>query len=425
MTFATDLENCNGVNAAVISALSCSVPTSVLLAAPFSLPWGSSVYAKIIATNLVNSSAASDLGNGAIMLTNPDAPLQLQNVPATTNASRIGLSWVIGSANGGTAVIDYRISWDQGTNTYTVLASNIGTTSYTTLAALTANTVYKFKVEARNSFGFSLTYSAEVSIRAASIPSAPLSLANNAAITASGIVGLIWSSGSSNGGSPIIDYQISSKIGSGSYTILATGITTTSYTAASLTADVIYTFKVSARNLVGYGEDSSEVSIRAAAKPDVPAAPVTSVNTNVSVTITWVAPYNGGSAITAYIVAIRQSDGTTFTTEAGYCNVSTTTCTVPISVLQASPYSYAWGDSVYATVSAQNLVGSSAGSPSGNGAVITTNPNPPTSLANNAAVTTATAIALTWVAPIFEGGTGIIDYRVSWDQGGSTYAVLA
>jgi hypothetical protein len=180
-----------------------------LLAAPFSLPWGSSVYAKIIATNLVSSSAASDLGNGAIILTNPDAPLQLQNVPATTNASRIGLSWVTGSANGGTAVIDYRISWDQGTNNYIVLASNIGTTSYTTLAALSANTVYKFKVEARNSFGFSLNYSNEVSIRAASIPSAPLNLANNAAITASGIVGLIWSSGSSNGGSPIIDYQIS------------------------------------------------------------------------------------------------------------------------------------------------------------------------------------------------------------------------
>ena len=106
--------------------------------------------------------------------------------------------------------------------------------------------------------------------------------------------------------------------------------------------------------MVGYGEDSSEVSIRAAAKPDVPAAPVTSVNTNVSVTITWVAPYNGGSAITAYVVAIRQSDGTTFTTEFVYCNVSTTTCTVPISVLQASPYSHAWGDSVYATVIAKN-----------------------------------------------------------------------
>jgi hypothetical protein len=35
------------------------------------------------------------------------------------------------------------------------------------------------------------------------------------------------------------------------------------------------------------------------------------MNSNTSVTITWVAPSDGGSAVTAYSVAIRQSDGTT------------------------------------------------------------------------------------------------------------------
>lgn len=97
--------------------------------------------------------------------------------------------------------------------------------------------------------------------------------------------------------------------------MLSSGIPTTYYTASSLTADVIYTFKVTARTIVGLGADSSELSVRAAAKPSVPAAPSTAVNTNVSVTITWSAPSNGGSAITAYIVAIRESNGTTFTRE--------------------------------------------------------------------------------------------------------------
>ena len=139
---------------------------------------------------------------------------------------------------------------------------------------------------------------------------------NNASVTASGIVGLTWSAVSSDGGSPVIDYQISFKIGSGSYSVLATGIPTTSYTASSLTADVVYTFKVTARTLVGLGTDSSEVNVRAAAKPSVPAAPITSVNSNTSVTIIWSAPStNGGSAITGYTVAIRQSDGSTFTAE--------------------------------------------------------------------------------------------------------------
>jgi len=72
--------------------------------------------------------------------------------------------------------------------------------------------------------------------------------------------------------------------------VLATGITTTYYTASSLTADVVYTFKVNARNLVGLGADSSEVAIRAAAVPVAPAAPTTAVNSNVSVTISWTAP---------------------------------------------------------------------------------------------------------------------------------------
>jgi len=125
-------------------------------------------------------------------------------------------------------------------------------------------------------------------------------LKNNEAVTASGVVGLSWSAPSSNGGSPVIDYQISYKTGTAAFSVLATGITTTSYTINSLTADIVYTFKVTARNLVALGADSSEVVIRAAAIPIVPAAPTTAVNTNLSVTISWAVPSNGGSAITSY-----------------------------------------------------------------------------------------------------------------------------
>ncbi len=84
-------------------------------------------------------------------------------------------------------------------------------------------------------------------------------------------------------------------------------------------------------------------------------------------------------------------------------------------MLQASPYNLAWGASIHATVIASNIVGSSVSSAAGNGAMITTNPNPPSELANNPALTSSSVIALTWTAPTVIGGTALIDYWISWD----------
>lgn len=100
--------------------------------------------------------------------------------------------------------------------------------------SLTPNTVYKFKLESRNAFGFSTVYSNEASVRAASLPNAPILLANNAAITASGVIGLTWSPGAYDGGSSVIDYRISYQTGTNAYVLLATAVTTTAYTVSSL-----------------------------------------------------------------------------------------------------------------------------------------------------------------------------------------------
>lgn len=174
--------------------------------------------------------------------------------------------------------------------------------------------------------------------------------------------------------------------------------------------------KVLATNNIGSSDYSSAgngAAINLITIPSVPAAPTSKMNSNTSVTITWVAPSDGGSAVTAYTVAIRQSDGTNFTTETTKCNVSTTTCTVPISILQASPYNLPWGTSVYATVIATNLIGSSAASVPGNGAVMATYPDPPRSLANSSL--TATDITLAWSTGFSNGGLAVLDYQVFWD----------
>ena len=82
-------------------------------------------------------------------------------------------------------------------------------------------------------------------------------------------------------------------------------MTTTSYTANFLVANSVYTFKIEARTALGYSDYSSEISIRAAAKPDTPAVPVTTVVSNTDVVIAWTPPFNGGSVITSYTIQIR------------------------------------------------------------------------------------------------------------------------
>jgi uncharacterized protein YlzI (FlbEa/FlbD family) len=79
-------------------------------------------------------------------------------------------------------------------------------------------------------------------------------------------------------------------------------MTTRSYqTTVTLIAGQTYTFKVEARNNVGYSSYSQPISIIAARLPSVPATPTTLIDGN-SVVVSWTAPYNGGSRITGYTI---------------------------------------------------------------------------------------------------------------------------
>ena len=125
----------------------------------------------------------------------------------------------------------------------------------------------------------------------------------------------------------------------------------------------------------------------------------TSVTTTISTTniiISWSPVYNGGSAITAYNILIRASDGVSYYANSMYCAstspsiISEAKCTLPISEIRATPYNLEWGSSVFAKVSATNLVGDSSYSTSGNGAVLITTPDAPINLANNPDISTMT-----------------------------------
>lgn len=73
------------------------------------MDWGASVYAKLVATNSKGTSNESNEGNGAVIITRPDAPSNLLEDSQYRTASTLGLTWTPGAENGAT-IIDYRIS---------------------------------------------------------------------------------------------------------------------------------------------------------------------------------------------------------------------------------------------------------------------------------------------------------------------------
>ena len=151
----------------IINALSCTIPVSVLRGAPYFLSWGDSVYATVMATNIIGDSLVSEQGNGAVILRVPEPPYNLVDVPEITLGEQIGLNWLPPANQGGTEVLDYRISYDQGAGNgiFVEYLSGISTTFYT-VVGVNRGTTYTFKVQARNAFGYS-DYSETVTILAA------------------------------------------------------------------------------------------------------------------------------------------------------------------------------------------------------------------------------------------------------------------
>ena len=90
--------------------ITCTVPVTALRAEPFSLDWGTSVFAKVIAINLYGDSLESSEGNGAVITTTPDVPTDVDEFYAQRTKSTLGLSWIAPVFTGGAVIEDYRVN---------------------------------------------------------------------------------------------------------------------------------------------------------------------------------------------------------------------------------------------------------------------------------------------------------------------------
>jgi hypothetical protein len=74
--------------------------------------------------------------------------------------------------DGGTAIIDYQVEYDQGLELFTIIASGVTDRAFT-VTGLTIGITYTFRIKARNSFGLSDDYSETLAALCAGPPLAP------------------------------------------------------------------------------------------------------------------------------------------------------------------------------------------------------------------------------------------------------------
>jgi hypothetical protein len=115
------------------------------------------------------------------------------------------LTWAAPPYNGGSAILDYRLYWDKGLNTWeaVVEASAISALTFTKTSGVSSGTTYKFKVQARTGVGYS-TDSAQFTILAAKIPETPA--VPSTTVNGNYII-VSWTEPTTNG-SDIVSYKV-------------------------------------------------------------------------------------------------------------------------------------------------------------------------------------------------------------------------
>ena len=197
--YSSETTNCDMTNSLLTT---CTVPVSALKAEPFSLDWGASVFVKVIARNEYGSSEQSLAGNGAVITVTPDPPTDLAEVSEQKTKSTIGLQWVAPIFTGGAVIEDYRVSMAIQGQAFSVIVSGLTETAYL-VTDLSFGTIYEFKVESRNSYGYS-AYSDTIALLCAFLPDPPLTISTS---NTNEFVTVAWDEPIANG-SPITAYKI-------------------------------------------------------------------------------------------------------------------------------------------------------------------------------------------------------------------------
>ncbi len=299
---------------------------------------GITYYYQISAVNIGGESAKSSETN-VTLVEKSAAPTGLAVAQVANSETKSQLTW--NATTSATSYKIYRSNTSGNVNTSVHTTADGSATTYTDTVPTKGRTYY-YKISAVNVAGES-SKSSEKSVALIEKPAKPTGLAVAQVQNSETKSQLTW-----NAVATANSYKVYRKTSGGAYSLAHTG-TTTSYTDTVPTKGLTYFYKISAVNLWGESDTSTEKSITLTEKPDTPAdlavAQVTGSETQIK--LTW-------SAV---------SDATSYkiyhgTTSGSVNNLVHTT--LDGSVLSYTDTGLTSGSTNYYTISAVNIGGESA-----------------------------------------------------------------
>ena len=350
---------------------------------------GVTVYYKVSAENIVEEGALSN-DAGATAFAVPDAPVL---VSATGGLEKITLVWTAPADNGGSAITAYTVYSGTG-GTFTTLVDTVSGVTLTYDVVLGSGVTGYYKVSASNVAGEG-ALSNDLGATTFAVPSVPLNLTVGRDIRH---LDLAWEVPASNGGTPILSYNIYTE--SGVVENLQAVVifpTTTHIDNYGMSNGETRIYKVSANNAAGEGLKTGSETGETYNIPSQPTGFTVGSGAN-QLTLDWGVPVSdGGLAITVYNIYAGDTTG-----------VLTYTENVPAGTYTFTETGLADDRLRFYQVSAVNAAGEGVLTAEMNGTTYHV-PGAPTGLTIGSGVR---ELVLTWVAPVDIGGLAITKYTI-------------
>jgi titin len=355
----------------------------------------------------INSEGAGAFSTQSVAVTPRAVPSAPSALTATAGNQAVTLAWIAPASNGAT-LTDYLVQYSSNSgSSWTTFADGVSASISVNVTGLTNGTSYVFRVAAVNSVGTGAFSGTSVSITPLTLPGAPTSVVGTYGDAS---VALTWNAPASNGGASITDYdvQVSSTNGASWISFAHSASADRSITVTGLTNGTSYIFRLAATTSVGTGSYSAAST---AVTPRVTAAAPTAVTGaagNTTVALTWVAPSaNGGASITDYVIQVSSDAGSSW-------NVFSDATSALASALVTGLTN---GTNYTFRVAAVNNVGVGAYSNASASVTPFTIPGAPSNVAGTAG---SGSVALSWDAPVSDGGALISDYTVQYSSNSGT-----